>query len=161
MPAFYRRHESVLAQPMLPQSEQVWVGLSLTPQSVTAFCNGPLRVTTAWPPARRHQACARSSSPTTMPCPPVTTVNHSITAGETHVQTSFTNFTGTPRAPSSFRGCVRRAIAAFAQFVPHCLLSRRAKCSTKIRRLVHDQRNDPACRRDGHRRIGHRRHAHR
>jgi hypothetical protein len=25
MPAFYRRHEAALAQPMLPQSEQVWV----------------------------------------------------------------------------------------------------------------------------------------
>ena len=62
-----------------------------------------------------------------MPCPPVTTVNHSITAGETHVQTSFTNFTGTPRAPSSFRGCVRRAIAAFAQFVPNvCSLGARS-----------------------------------
>ena len=32
MLAFYRRHEAALA----PQSEQVWVGLSLTPQSVTA-----------------------------------------------------------------------------------------------------------------------------
>jgi len=30
MPAFYRRHEAALAQPMLPQSEQVWVGPSLT-----------------------------------------------------------------------------------------------------------------------------------
>ena len=40
MPAYYRRHEAALA----PQSEQVWVGLSLTPQSVTAdspaFRNG-------------------------------------------------------------------------------------------------------------------------
>jgi hypothetical protein len=30
IPAFYRRHEAALAQPMLPQSEQVWVGLPLT-----------------------------------------------------------------------------------------------------------------------------------
>jgi hypothetical protein len=30
MPTFYRSHEAALAQPMLPQSEQVWVGLSLT-----------------------------------------------------------------------------------------------------------------------------------
>src|ERR1700719_2403987 len=30
MPAFYRIHEAALAQPMLPQSEQVWVGLPLT-----------------------------------------------------------------------------------------------------------------------------------
>jgi len=30
MPALYRRHEAALTQPMLPQSEQVWVGLSLT-----------------------------------------------------------------------------------------------------------------------------------
>jgi hypothetical protein len=29
MPVFYRGHEVALAQPMLPQSEQVWVGLSL------------------------------------------------------------------------------------------------------------------------------------
>ena len=43
--AFDRGHEAALA----PQSEQVWVGLSLTPQTVTAFCNGPLPVTTAWP----------------------------------------------------------------------------------------------------------------
>ena len=63
-----------------------------------------------------------------MPCPPVTTVKHSITAGETHVQTSFTNFTGAPRAPLLFRGCVRRAIAAFTQFV-HTV----CECSAKIR----------------------------
>jgi hypothetical protein len=30
-------------------------------------------------------------------------------------------------ARSIFRGCVRHAIAAFAQFVPHCLLSRCAR----------------------------------
>jgi hypothetical protein len=30
MPTFYRSHEAAPAQPMLPQSEQVWVGLSLT-----------------------------------------------------------------------------------------------------------------------------------
>jgi hypothetical protein len=30
MPAFHRMHEAALAQPMLPQSEPVWVGPSLT-----------------------------------------------------------------------------------------------------------------------------------
>ena len=61
MLAFYPRHEATLA----PQSEQVWVGLSLTSQSVTAdspaFRNGPLPVTTAWPPARRCRARARAA----------------------------------------------------------------------------------------------------
>jgi hypothetical protein len=40
MPTFYRSHEAALAQPMLPQSEQVCVGLSLTtglrPSTTTA-----------------------------------------------------------------------------------------------------------------------------
>ena len=76
-----------------------------------------------------------------MPCPPVTTVNHSITARETHVQTSFTNFTGAPLRPLLSRGCVRRAIAAFAQFV-HTVCSLDAR---EMQREDQELQPSPAC----------------
>jgi hypothetical protein len=98
MPAFYRRHEAALAQPM---------------------------------PARRRRARARA-------------------ARRTH------------RAPCFFRGlCPRRNSRLHPIRATLSALSMRAKCGAKIRSLVHDRRNDPACRCHGRLRFNGRRHAQR
>jgi hypothetical protein len=77
MPAFCRRHEAALVQPMLPQSKQVWVeSRSLTTETT-------------------RQA----------------------------VERALDNFTVRPLL---FRGCVRRAIAAFAHSC-HTVCSREAR----------------------------------
>jgi hypothetical protein len=66
---------------------------------------------------------------------------------------------GAPSSTFFFAPCVRRAIVAFAQFVPRCLLSAR-RAARKLR-VRHDQRNDPAYCCDGRLCISRRRHTQR